>query len=277
MKISNIVIFIFIFSIGPSAGNLSTHFNGVFDLKSNKLILKLWNTNLQNVDKIHQDLGLEGDDSPEFFSTNNPYYPQYKKSFSQKAVISWDKNPIKKSSVCAVKFRDELKKEYELKTFSSKSAAERANYIITHYGRCGMCSSLKDLAIYMAKPDLATPSKKCTKKLSISSIKNCYREKIGFSESCSEQWASNPEPRRKRCWKECLKHYGVIKLLFSNLEGPNNDESGKLNICLACDEKKSGPGFKYAAGRTRRGSGIISAIKRDATELIKIDHYNYFR
>ena len=40
---------------------------------------------------------------------------------------------------------------------------------------------------------------------------------------------------------------------------------GKLNPCLECDEVKSGPLFKYYAGRTRRDSGIVSSIPRPAS------------
>jgi hypothetical protein len=45
-----------------------------------------------------------------------------------------------------------------------------------------------------------------------------------------------------------------------------------LNACLACDEVKSGPVFKRTAGRTRRNSGIESAIGRQAGDLVPIRH-----
>lgn len=37
---------------------------------------------------------------------------------------------------------------------------------------------------------------------------------------------------------------------------------GKLNKCILCDENKSGPIFKYFAGRNRRNSGIESELPR---------------
>jgi len=37
---------------------------------------------------------------------------------------------------------------------------------------------------------------------------------------------------------------------------------GSLNACLACDEVHSGPTFKAVAGKTRRRSGLSSAIAR---------------
>ena len=42
----------------------------------------------------------------------------------------------------------------------------------------------------------------------------------------------------------------------------NNKPDGSLNDCLQCDEDVSGPNFKFFSGRTRRNSGIPSAIMR---------------
>lgn len=44
----------------------------------------------------------------------------------------------------------------------------------------------------------------------------------------------------------------------------------RLNSCLQCDECRSGPIFQKFAGRTRRGSGIESAILRP--DEVEIDH-----
>jgi hypothetical protein len=46
---------------------------------------------------------------------------------------------------------------------------------------------------------------------------------------------------------------------------------------LQCDEDQSGAGFKFSAGRTRRNSGIESAIKRAETEIYPVDHEAYFQ
>jgi hypothetical protein len=43
-----------------------------------------------------------------------------------------------------------------------------------------------------------------------------------------------------------------------------------------CDENKSGAGFKFSAGRTRRNSGIESAIERSESEIYPVDHSAYF-
>ena len=42
----------------------------------------------------------------------------------------------------------------------------------------------------------------------------------------------------------------------------------RLNPCLQCDECRSGPIFQKIAGRTRRASGIVSAISRDGVRPI---------
>jgi hypothetical protein len=56
------------------------------------------------------------------------------------------------------------------------------------------------------------------------------------------------------------------------LREPNNQEDGGLNACLACDEEMSGEVFKQAAGRTRRNSGITSAIQRGDGETATLKH-----
>jgi hypothetical protein len=64
----------------------------------------------------------------------------------------------------------------------------------------------------------------------------------------------------------CIRH------LFT----PNNLDDGTLNPCLQCDEDKSGAVFKAHAARTRRNSGILSAIGRpDAQVYTEADHHAY--
>ena len=47
----------------------------------------------------------------------------------------------------------------------------------------------------------------------------------------------------------------------------------RLNACLQCDECKSGPKFKKIAGRTRRNSGIRSAIERPGFKPLQHNYY----
>ena len=50
---------------------------------------------------------------------------------------------------------------------------------------------------------------------------------------------------------------------------------GKLNACLQCDEDKSGPVFKFFAGRTRRNSGIKSEIDRPEDQVYNMTQCYY--
>ncbi len=47
---------------------------------------------------------------------------------------------------------------------------------------------------------------------------------------------------------------------------------GALNPCLQCDEDRSGPVFKAVAGRTRRNTGIASALCRPCDEVSPLVH-----
>jgi hypothetical protein len=59
----------------------------------------------------------------------------------------------------------------------------------------------------------------------------------------------------KKCVFTCVK-----MLIFG---GSNNDDSGELNDCLKCDERRCGPAYIECAGANRRRSGIVSDIGRD--------------
>ena len=180
--------------------------------------------------------------------------------------------------VCAVKFLDSKKIKYKLQTFESTSKALAAGHIPTHYNHCGACSTLKDLAIYMAKPDLTTVGRQCSKKLTIKHIKNCYKENAGFTDLCAEAWAYNSRNTRKECLLTCIKDYGGLLNAMRGETGSQVDNlsNGELRPCVQCDEVKSGPGFKYAAGRTRRNSGLNSSIIRQNDEVMSIDNSLYF-
>ena len=172
----------------------------------------------------------------------------------------FDKKKIKKYKqlgICAIIPINSTK--YKLQSFSSKKQLPK-HAIITHYGKCGTCSSTQDLAIYKKKRNLTDPIKRCAlrgmlaKKWNHKCVKN-----IGFSKPCAQVWFYNSQNTLKKCWKPCLKHY------FSK----NNISKSKLNPCLQCDENINGPIFKRLAGRTRRNSGIKSSIQRSYISKIK--------
>lgn len=206
--------------------------------------------------------------------------------YSQEQIVSWYSKTKEEyegtfHEVCAFKFERENEKDYILKTFPTKEEALRKGFSVTHQYKCGTCSSLKDLAIYIAKPDLTSPVRSCVQKPSLMAMKKCLVKKVGFSERCAESWAYNGDNTKLLCKGICIEDYGLINILLSKFEGPNTiiDENGNeiLRPCLACDEYKSGPAFKYTAARTRRSSGLISKIPRPENEFYPINHYAYFK
>ena len=272
---------------------------------SKTLIDRLSKTKLINGNVIHERLELAGTKSPKAFYTANPYQPRYRESFNrvedlenrlpqnklsyrldeakyqftffgQKPVLEWYRSFATNTQVCAVRFTDARREEYELQTFENSNEAIAADCIVTHRSHCGTCSSLRSLAVYMAKPDLTTPARSCVRKLTLWGIKSCLMETIGFDERCAETWAYNIAHTKQRCMATCVRHYGLWNVLRNNMGDRHVDENGELNPCLACDEFTSGPGFQYAAGRTRRASGLSSAIEREADQIYPVDHSLYF-
>jgi hypothetical protein len=203
------------------------------------------------------------------FSVADPYHPQ-----AADIVRKWHSGNGFKDEVCALRFIDDS--GYELRGFNSSATAQAAGFIVTHQGRCGTCSTLQDLAAYLATPDLTTPARQCARRLGLAGKKKCYEEKTGFTPYCAESWAYNARHTKKACLGTCISDYGLLNLLFHRYEGENITQPGKLRPCLQCDEDKSGPGFKYSAGRTRRNSGVESAIPRPEQDVYPVDHSAYF-
>ena len=205
------------------------------------------------------------------FSVADPYSQE-----SKMTLQDWNRASRRNEEVCAIRFVDDSKVSYELRDFGTSLAATGASFMVTHQGRCGSCSTLQDLAIYLASPDLTSPARQCARSSGLNRKKQCFQEKIGFTEYCAESWAYNALHTRQECLGVCIADYGFFNLVFARYPGSNVDEAGQLRPCLQCDETKSGAGFKYSAGRTRRNSGIESAIQRPDTELFKVDHSAYF-
>ena len=169
-------------------------------------------------------------------------------------------------AVCAIKYEDD-RTYYVIGTFRDERAAEDNGYTVTHKGHCGTCSTLQDLASYLYHRDLTTPVRRCSalvwfKPWSISCL-----EALGFTRPCAETWYYNAKNTARECLRPCIDSW-VRK-------EPFNKPDGSLNDCLACDEERSGPVFKYVAGRTRRNSGIQSSIDRPEDEVYSIVHDYY--
>ena len=156
---------------------------------------------------------------------------------------------------------DRAEMSYRLETRSLEAAPPDR---ITHLGPCGACSSMRDLQVYLENIDLTDPVRACGLQ-SISSGQeegvSCLRA-LGFSEACSAIWYFNTVNTRTKC----------LQLCFAHLDSPYVDEDGALNPCLACDEEESGPIFKAYAGRTRRNSGLPSAICRPCSSVSPVSH-----
>lgn len=168
-----------------------------------------------------------------------------------------------KTAVCGIRFVDPRRTQYEIRTFRDEGAASRDGYAVTHRGYCGTCSTLQDLAVYQRRRDLTYAVRACSFRIARGPILSCL-EKIGFSHECALTWYYNIINTGRNCMGTCL-------LSWLRRESLNRAD-GSLNECLQCDEDKSGPIFKYYAGRTRRNSGIKSEIGRDPEELYPVAH-----
>jgi hypothetical protein len=164
--------------------------------------------------------------------------------------------------VCGVAFEGDAV-HYRLRTFPDGPAARAAGHAVTHHGACGTCSTLRDLAVYLERPDLTAPVRRCGMLIQAADALACL-EALGFTRPCAETWHWNALHTRQACFLTCLGSWA---------EGaPSAGPDGRLNACLQCDEDRSGPVFKAAAGRTRRNSGLPSSIPRTAEEVAPVVH-----
>jgi hypothetical protein len=167
-------------------------------------------------------------------------------------------------SVCGVEADPQTPGAYRTETFIGAEAAAAQGAVVTHTGPCGMCSSLQDLSVYLGHGDLTSPVRICAAKALSGGkevVLECLRE-LGFSEPCALIWYYNSGNTRAFCLVECLEA----------LDQPYHLADGSLNPCLQCDEDHSGPVFKAVAGRTRRNSGLASAICRPCATVSSVEH-----
>jgi len=273
-----------------------------------ELIQKMKNTNPVNMDEIvdHLDLKRWHKKNPKIYSIANPFYPMTRVNkdevdlpdpingqkayvdhndgtvsfYHQRKVYEWfnlKPKDEREAEVCGIKFLDNEKKTYHLKSFENKDLAQSEGYLVTHQNHCGACSSLYDLAIYLEKRNMVEDGRKCAKKLTLKGSRKCHLERIELSRYCSEAWAYNATATRNRCMKNCIKEYGLVNILRGKYPDVFVNDDGSLKPCILCDELKSGGGYAYSVGRTRRSSGIKSAIDRGAEELYPIDYETYYK
>ncbi len=153
---------------------------------------------------------------------------------------------------------------YHLADFDSVEAAFKAGAEPTHSGRCGVCSTLTDLAVYAGKPDLTAPVRDCGLNYLGAPMEQhvqCLRD-LGFTLPCAQIWYWNTLHTRDACSSLC----------FAAIDDPYNKPDGGLNPCLQCDEDHSGVVFKAVAGRTRRNTGVPSSMCRPCSETRPFTH-----
>jgi hypothetical protein len=153
---------------------------------------------------------------------------------------------------------------YTLVTYPSTDAATAAGARVTHFGHCGVCSTLANLAVYMANDDLVGPVRQCGVQTSTdggNADVSCLMQ-LGFDLPCAQAWAYDTANTRVVCLATCL----------ANITAPYNEPDGALNPCIQCDEDESGPVFKQVAGRTRRNSGVPNAICRPCSQVQALVH-----
>ena len=107
---------------------------------------------------------------------------------------------------------------YAIATYPSVAAAEKAGAKVTHFGACGQCSSLQNLAVYVSKPDLTDPVRSCAMKGLSGDDKAAMAclEAIGFDRPCAQIWYFNTVNTRKSCLDVCL----------ANMNKPHHGEDG---------------------------------------------------
>ena len=191
---------------------------------------------------------------------NDPYKNQTDKSRAE--LMDYLKD---NTTVCAIRYLQRDHKLYEMKHFKSAEEALSANFIVTHQGRCGACSHVKDLAVYL-KQNLTKVVRACGMRVISPLVRRCLYG-LGFTSSCVDIWEANVFNTRRECFMVCIKSW------WNN--EPFNKPDGSLNDCLQCDEDKSGPVFKYFSGRTRRNSGITSSIHRPNSQVYHMNHCYY--
>jgi hypothetical protein len=153
---------------------------------------------------------------------------------------------------------------YTLVTYASTDAASAAGASVTHYGHCGVCSTLANLAVYMRENDLTAPVRACGLMPSVDggNVDVTCLEQLGFDLPCAQAWAYDTNNTRNVCIGTCL----------TTLNDPYNLPDGALSPCIECDEVMSGPVFKSVAGRTRRNSGLPNAICRPCDQVQPLVH-----
>jgi len=168
-------------------------------------------------------------------------------------------------TICALRYTDDCS-EYGLRTFPDRGTANRAGFVFTHMGACGVCSSLQDLAAYMEHTDMYGPARTCGALALVSdtaAVASCFQNTERMSPTCAQLTAYDAvEMAEGPCREQC-----------QDWEPYNLPPDCRLNDCMQCDTDGPGIIYKRFSGRTKQNSGILSAVQRNCSELAFVDHY----
>ena len=173
-------------------------------------------------------------------------------------------HPLEPEKACGILFDTDGPGSYGLQTYETPAAALEAGAAITHHGACGLCSSLVNLGVYIRNNDLAGPVRQCGIDHAMDGQEHhieCLMN-LGFDLPCAQIWYRNTKHTQAECFLTCME----------NLEKPYHNEDGSLNDCIQCDEDLSGVVFKAVSGRTRRNSGLPTALCRPCASVSPVVH-----
>jgi len=89
----------------------------------------------------------------------------------------------------------------------------------------------------------------------------CLQE-LGFTPACARIWGYSTRFTRGKCLGTC----------FTLLDAPYHLADGGVNECLACDEREGAATLRAAAGRTRRNTGVPSAVCLPCGSVARVAH-----
>lgn len=172
--------------------------------------------------------------------------------------------PARVEGVCAVQVVDETAKTYRLQTYATQAEATTAGARVTHLDPCGACSTLADLAVFGREADLGRRVQDCGVKTVAAGLEanvTCLEE-LGFTPACARIWGYSTRFTRGKCLGTC----------FTLLDAAYHLADGGVNECLACDEKEGSAILRAAAGRTRRNTGVPSALCLPCGSVARVTH-----
>jgi hypothetical protein len=154
-------------------------------------------------------------------------------------------------------------------SYPTKQDALDDGYLVAHCGECGQCSNPADILRYVeTRKTIAGTARECGKYAvfgTYEQLTECLEEKIGFSRSCTECWTDNMISTATFCLFTCTEATLTGAHTTNNVRGTGN-ETVRLNQCIYCDEKMSGPAFVQCSGVARRRLGVESEIERNPAE-----------